>query len=52
MFESAEIGHRVEKERWKQESARLRHALLQAQYRLLNEGRTAVLILVDRKSVV
>lgn len=47
MFESAEIGHRVEKERWKQESARLRHALLQAQYRLLNEGRTAVLILVN-----
>jgi len=47
MFESAEIGHRVEKERWKLESQRLRHALLQAQYQLLKEERTAVLILVN-----
>ncbi len=47
MFESAEIGHRVDKERWKQESARLRQALLQAQYRLLHEAHTAVLILVN-----
>ena len=47
MFESAEIGHRVEKERWKQESQRLRHALLQAQHRLLQDARSAVLILVN-----
>ena len=47
MFESAEIGHRVDKARWKQESQRLRHALLQAQYRLLQDARTAVLILVN-----
>ncbi len=47
MFESAEIGHQVDKKRWKEESARLRPALLDAQYRLLKDGRSAVVILVN-----
>lgn len=47
MFESAEIGHQVDKRHWKEESVRLRHALLDAQYRLLHDARAAVVILVN-----
>ena len=47
MFESAELGHRVDKKQWKEASARLRPELLDAQYRLLKEARSAVLILVN-----
>ncbi|TDQ41934.1 polyphosphate:AMP phosphotransferase [Tepidicella xavieri] len=47
MFESAEIGHRVDKQRWKEASTRLRRELLQAQYRLLQDARSAVVILVN-----
>ncbi|WP_180682009.1 polyphosphate:AMP phosphotransferase [Tepidicella baoligensis] len=47
MFESAEIGQRVSKKHWKEESLRLRHALLDAQYRLLQDARSAVVILVN-----
>jgi len=47
MFESAEIGHQVDKKRWKEASARLRPALLDAQYRLLKDGRSAVVVLVN-----
>jgi hypothetical protein len=34
MFESAELGHKVSKERWDQEVPALREALLDAQYDL------------------
>ena len=47
MFESAEIGHRIDKHTFKQEAPALRAALLDAQYQLLKEGRTAVVILVN-----
>lgn len=47
MFESAEIGHRVDKKVFKKEEPLLRAALLDAQYRLLREAKTAVVILVN-----
>lgn len=47
MFESAEIGHKIDKKIYKQEAPKLREALLDAQYRLLHEARTAVVILVN-----
>ncbi len=47
MFESAEIGHKVDKKHWKEESSRLRRELLDAQYRLLRDGRSPVLIIVN-----
>ena len=47
MFESAEIGHRVEKKVWKEKEPALRAALLDMQYRLLGEARFAVVILVN-----
>ncbi len=47
MFESAEIGHQIDKKTYKQEAAVLRAALLGAQYRLLREAKTAVVILVN-----
>ena len=47
MFESAEIGHQIDKKTYKQEAAVLRSALLAAQYRLLHEAKTAVVILVN-----
>lgn len=47
MFESAEIGHQIDKKTYKQEAPKLREALLQAQYRLLQESKTAVVILVN-----
>jgi AMP-polyphosphate phosphotransferase len=47
MFESAEIGHKIDKKTYKLEAPKLREALLEAQYRLLREARTAVVILVN-----
>lgn len=47
MFESAEIGHRIDKETWKQREPELRAALLDMQFRLLREARFAVVILIN-----
>lgn len=47
MWESAEIGHRLSKPEWKAAVARVRPALLAAQYRLLADPRRAVVILVN-----
>ncbi|HEX5806168.1 MAG TPA: polyphosphate:AMP phosphotransferase, partial [Macromonas sp.] len=47
MFESAEIGHQIDKKTYKREAPKLREALLTAQYRLLNDARSAVVILVN-----
>jgi len=47
VFESAEIGHAIDKKTWKVEAPRLRQALLDAQYQLLAQARTAVVILVN-----
>jgi AMP-polyphosphate phosphotransferase len=46
MFESAEIGHSIPKERYKREVPKLREALLEAQYRLLEKPDFPLLILV------
>lgn len=46
MFESAEVGHQVSKEDYKHREPELRQALLQAQYRLLEDGRFPVIIIV------
>lgn len=47
MFESAEIGHRIERKVYKKEEPLLREALLDAQYRLLKDARHAVVILIN-----
>jgi AMP-polyphosphate phosphotransferase len=47
MFESAEIGHHIDKQAFKAEVPALRAALLQAQYELLAQQRHAVVILVN-----
>jgi AMP-polyphosphate phosphotransferase len=47
MFESAEIGHSVDKKTWKQEAPLLRRALLDAQYALLKQKKAAVVVLVN-----
>jgi polyphosphate:AMP phosphotransferase len=46
MFESANLNHRVGKAAYRREEARLREALLNAQYDLNLDGRFAVLILI------
>ena len=46
MFESAEVGHRISREEYKQREPELRQALLQAQYRLLEQGNFPVIIIV------
>ena len=46
VFESAEIGHRVSKKAYEEEVPRLRKALLDAQYALLEKQNTAVLVVV------
>jgi len=46
MFEAAEVGHRISKEEYKKREPELRHALLQAQYRLLEKGSFPVIIIV------
>ena len=47
MFESAEVGHTVDKATYEREVPRLREALLGAQYDLLRAARLPVLILVN-----
>ena len=47
MFESAEIGHRLGKSEYKKEEPRLRQALLEMQYRLLENGKFPVIVLVN-----
>jgi len=47
MFESAEIGHSLDKKTWRQKEPLLRAALLEMQFRLLREARFAVVILVN-----
>ena len=46
MFESAEIGHRIDKARYKREEPKLRRALLEAQYQLLDKPDFPVLVIV------
>jgi len=46
MFESANLKHRVDKALYKREAAKLRQALLDAQYDLKQNGRFPVLILI------
>lgn len=47
MFESAEIGHAIDKDTYDAEEPVLREALLEAQYELKQQGRVAVLILIN-----
>ena len=47
MFESAEIGRSIDKDTYDAEAPALREALLEAQYELQQQGRFAVLILIN-----
>ncbi|WXL27543.1 polyphosphate:AMP phosphotransferase [Ectopseudomonas mendocina] len=47
MFESAEIGRSIAKDVYEKEVVMLREALLEAQYELQQQGRFAVLILIN-----
>jgi polyphosphate:AMP phosphotransferase len=47
MFESAEIGRCIDKDTFDAEAPALREALLEAQYELQQQGRLAVLILIN-----
>ncbi|MGE0358728.1 MAG: polyphosphate:AMP phosphotransferase [Burkholderiales bacterium] len=47
MFESAEIGHKLGKSEYRREEPKLRQALLEAQYRLLENGKFPVVIVVN-----
>lgn len=47
MFESAEIGHKIDKVTWKNTVPQLRTALLDAQYELKEQGRIPVIVLVS-----
>jgi len=47
MFESAEIGHKLEKAVYKREVPKLRRRLLDLQYDLLRDGRFQTIILVN-----
>jgi polyphosphate:AMP phosphotransferase len=46
MFESAELGHKVDKERYHEEEPKLRNALLDAQYELVAKKQCSVVILI------
>jgi polyphosphate:AMP phosphotransferase len=46
MFESAELGHRIDKERYEREAPELRNALLRVQYELVKTARFPVVILI------
>lgn len=46
MFESAELGHRIDKETWKARLPALREALLEAQLELLEKADTAVVVVI------
>ena len=47
MFESAELGHRIDKARFREESPALRQALLEAQYELRERGDFPVIIMLN-----
>ncbi|MGY3082912.1 polyphosphate:AMP phosphotransferase [Pseudomonas fragi] len=47
MFESAEIGHVIDKETYDREAPALREALLEAQYELQQQKRSAVIVLIN-----
>ncbi|HRE15646.1 MAG TPA: polyphosphate:AMP phosphotransferase, partial [Rhodocyclaceae bacterium] len=47
MFESAELGHTIDKETWKREVPRLRAALLDAQFDMLEKKEFPVVILIS-----
>jgi polyphosphate:AMP phosphotransferase len=47
MFESAEIGHKLGRAEFKREEPKLRQRLLDLQYRLLEQRRFSVLVLVN-----
>jgi len=47
MFESAEIGHSIDKETYDKEVAVLREALLEAQYELKQQSRFPVIVLIN-----
>ncbi|MFN3884384.1 MAG: polyphosphate:AMP phosphotransferase [Rhodocyclaceae bacterium] len=47
MFESAEIGHKIDKATWKSAVPQLRTALLDAQYDLKEQGKFPVIVLVS-----
>ncbi len=47
MFESAELGHTIDKETWRREVPLLREALLDAQYDLLQKAEFPVVILIS-----
>ncbi|OPY12939.1 MAG: thymidylate kinase [Syntrophus sp. PtaB.Bin138] len=47
MFESAELGHAIDKETWRGEAPPLREALLDVQYDLLQKAEFPVIILVS-----
>ena len=47
MFESAEIGHVIDKETYDREVPALREALLEAQYELQQQKRSAVIVLIN-----
>jgi polyphosphate:AMP phosphotransferase len=47
MFESAEIGHKMDKKAYREAEKELRQALLQAQYALLESRHHAVVVLVN-----
>ncbi|MBL8528936.1 MAG: polyphosphate:AMP phosphotransferase [Burkholderiales bacterium] len=47
MFESAELGHKVDKQAYKEEEPKLREALLNAQYDLHENGSFAVLLIIS-----
>ena len=51
MFESAELGHTIEKDVYERELPRLREALLEAQYQLLDSAKFSLLILVNGLSI-
>ena len=55
MFESAELGHTIDKERFDKEEPEVRHQLLEAQYELVKKADFPVVIIlagVDGAGVV
>jgi polyphosphate:AMP phosphotransferase len=47
MFEAAELGHRIDDATFKKQVGRLREALLEAQYDLLEKKKTPLIVLVN-----
>ena len=52
MFESAEIGHKIDKQTYKKEVPALRAALQDAQYDLKENGKIPVVVLVSGLLIV